>query len=106
MTHKILIIDDEPRWLAYWQAQGVDTVSPQEATTQSTGYQIAIVGSRFLSCIPVLRQNGVAVLVATWQPTTQEAKLAYRAGAVEYLTKSFDLTPAQIMQRGSHNVTR
>jgi len=87
----LLIIDDEPIWLAYCQRQGCDTCATLEEALikiETGQYKLVIVSSRLMAIVPELAQRA-RVEVATGQPTTGEARDAFRAGAEDYFAKDF-----------------
>ncbi|GEM_PF-1629160 len=109
MQKRILIIDDEPRWIEFarrdlneFEVAVAKDTEAAIAELAAAPYDVAIVSSRRLDVLKTIRDRfaGTRVVVATVQPTTQEALTAYRLGAVRYCTKSFGLTDLQVCMRG------
>lgn len=101
MTTRILIIDDEPRWIEFARQDlgGFEIIvatNIEEALAELEADQFALViaSSRRLDVLETIRERYAdkRVVVTTVQPTTQEALSAYRLGAVRYCTKSFGPT--------------
>lgn len=95
---RILIIDDEPRWIEF--AKGaldkfVIEVAPDLETAlaklEDNRYDLIIASSRRLNVLEVIaeRYPDKRRVVATVRPTTREAISAYRLGALDYFAKSF-----------------
>lgn len=98
MRARILIIDDEPRWLDF--AKGdlgkFEIVVAADAKTaidelEADQFDLVIASSRRLDVLEVIAQkySDKRVIVTTVQPTTQEALTVYRLGALRYFAKSF-----------------
>ena len=96
---RILIIDDEPRWIEF--AKGslskfvIDIASDAEsalARLEHASYDLIIASSRRLDVLEVIAKqypDKNNVLVATVRPTSREAISAYRLGALDYFVKTF-----------------
>ena len=95
---RILIIDDEPRWIEF--AKGaLDRFSIEVAQDTETAlakledncYDLIIASSRCLHVLEIVaeRYPDKRMVVATVRPTTREAISAYRLGALDYFAKSF-----------------
>lgn len=98
MKNRILIIDDEPRWIDFAlndlsRFEIVVAHSVEEAITEleADRFDLVIASSRRLDILETIRQRFAdkRVVVMTVQPTTQEALTAYRLGAYRYFPKSF-----------------
>jgi DNA-binding NtrC family response regulator len=98
MKTRILIVDDEPRWLDFakndlGKFEIVVATSIEKAIKELEGdrFDLVIASSRYLHVLEVIskKYSDKRVVVATVQPTTQEALQAYRLGAVRYFPKSF-----------------
>ena len=98
METRILIVDDEPRWLDFAQHdlgkfKIIVATSAEKALKEleADQFDLVIASSRYLNVLEVIAQkySGKRVVVTTVQPTTQEALQAYRLGAVRYFPKSF-----------------
>lgn len=98
MKTRILIIDDEPRWIEFAKSD-LDkfeiVVAPDTkaalAELEVDQFDLVIASSRRLDVLAVIAQkySDKRVVVTTVQPTTQEALAAYRLGAMRYFAKSF-----------------
>jgi DNA-binding NtrC family response regulator len=100
MTRKtrILIIDNEPRWIEFAQQDLVSfeivvAHTDEEARAQLEQDQfdlvIASAGSIEILDLIAAHYSEKTVVVTTVRPSTQEALRAYRSGAVRYFSKSF-----------------
>jgi DNA-binding response OmpR family regulator len=100
MTARILIIDDEPRWINFAKSDlsksdAFEIVVAQDAETalsllEDDQFDLVIVSSRRLDVLETITEKyGKQVVVTTTKPTTQEALAAYRSGAARYFAKSF-----------------
>ncbi|MFN8456326.1 MAG: response regulator [Anaerolineae bacterium] len=99
MLTRILTVDDEPKWLAFTQANldagfEVETASDLATTLaklKSSPYDLIIASSRQLDILKAISADypDRRVVVATGQPTTQEAIKTYRLGALDYFPKDF-----------------
>lgn len=106
MKARILIIDDEPRWLEFARsdlsrfeivvAKDVDTAI---CLLEDDQFDLIIASSRRLDALEVIarRFSDKPVVVTTVQPTTKEALAAYRLGALRYFPKSFG--PEDLLER-------
>ena len=95
---RILIIDDEPRWIDYavsdlreFEIVVADDAEAVIAELEADRIDLVIASSQRLDMLETIRQRYAdkRVVVMTVQPTTQEALTAYRLGAIRYLPKSF-----------------
>ncbi len=97
---RILIIDDEPRWIDFAQKDlgMLDfeiVVAPDTETALAcladNRFDLVIASSRRLDVLEVIAQHYAdkRVVVTTMQPTTQEARAVYRLHALNYFPKSF-----------------
>ena len=98
MKARILIIDDEPRWINFAKDdldkfEIVIAASADEAIAEleADQFDLVIASSRRLDVLEVIAEKYAdkRVVVTTVQPTTQEALAAYRLGALRYFAKSF-----------------
>jgi len=100
MTARVLIIDDEPRWVNFVRDNlgveyEVDIATSFEdalATLRKGGcYDLLIVSSRWLDILEAIAKEypDKLVVVATGQPTTGEAITVYRFGILDYFAKDF-----------------
>jgi len=98
MKTRILIIDDEVRWLNFAMSdlsRFEIVVAPDAETAlaelEANQFDLIIASSRRLDALEVIaeRYSDKRVVVTTVQPTTQEALAAYRLGAMRYFAKSF-----------------
>jgi len=98
MNGRILIIDDEPRWLEFAKHDlgRFEIVVAADAETaidelEADQFDLVIASSRHLDVLEVIAQrfSDKRVIVTTVKPTTQEAITVYRLGAIRYLAKSF-----------------
>ena len=77
---KILVVDTEPRWLSFCQECGLDT-----SEEILPGYGLLILSSRMMS---LTYSTNLPVIIATLQPITREAIVAYRhKNVVDYIAK-------------------
>jgi DNA-binding response OmpR family regulator len=98
MKGRILIIDDEPRWIDFAKhdlnnfeivvARDLETVMVELEADQ---FDLVIASSRRLDILETIRKWFAKwpVVIMTVQPTTQEALTVYRLGAIRYFPKSF-----------------
>ncbi len=99
MRARILIIDDEPRWISFVKSNldkfEID-VAPDKETAltklDASQFDLVIASSRRLDVLEIIRAKYAdrLVVVTTLQPTTHEAASAYRLGAKRYFPKSFN----------------
>jgi len=98
MKTRILIIDDEPRWIEFAKSdlnKFEIVVAPDTkaalAELEADQFDLVIASSRRLDVLEIIAQkySDRRVVVTTVQPTTQEALAAYRLGARRYFAKSF-----------------
>lgn len=82
---KILLVDDEPRWIEFIKSvfNGFVTVAD---SVKDKGYDLVILSSRMTDKIKDIKDD---FIIATGQPTTQEAIKSFRLGAKDYITKDF-----------------
>ena len=98
MKTRILIIDDEPRWIDFVRSDLSKfeiVVAPDTETAlaelEKDRFDLVIASSRRLDALEAIakKHSDKRVVVTTIQPTTQEALTAYRLGALRYFAKSF-----------------
>lgn len=98
MKMRILLIDDEPRWIDFarrdLESFEIVVAKNQEealAELEQDRFHLVIASSRWLGVLEVIREkySDKRVMVATIKPTPREALTAYRSGAVDYIPKSF-----------------
>src|SRR5512135_551268 len=99
MKQRVLIVDDEPRWLEFARRElgtqyDVEVASelPVAVDKICTGqYDLVIVSARRLDTLERIGHECPTqrVIVTTIRQTTQEASRAYRLGAARYFPKSF-----------------
>ena len=98
MKGRILIIDDEPRWLDFavndlgkFEIVVARDVETALAELEADQFDLVIASSRRLDMLETIRKRFAdkRVVIMTVQPTTQEALTAYRLGAIRYFPKSF-----------------
>ena len=98
MKTRILIIDDEPRWIDFAKndLSKFEIVVALDAETalaelEANLFDLVIASSRRLDALEIIakRYSDKRVVVTTVQPTTHEALAAYRLGALRYFAKSF-----------------
>jgi DNA-binding response OmpR family regulator len=106
MKIRILVIDDEPRWVEFAKndlSKFEIIVAPDKKTAlaelEANQFELVIASSRRLDILEIIRKKYAdkRVVVATVRPTTNEALAAYRLGAVRYIPKSFD--PRDLFER-------
>jgi len=96
---RILIIDDEPRWLDFTKdnlgtAFEIEVATDLEtalAKLKENNYDLIIASSRWLDVLQAISLDypEERVVVATGQPTTREAITVYRFGVLDYFAKDF-----------------
>ncbi len=98
MKARILIIDDEPRWINFarnalntFEVVVAADIEKAVAELEAGQFDLVIASSLRLEILEIIRQKfpDKRVVVTTVQPTTQEALAAYRMGAIRYFPKSF-----------------
>lgn len=99
MIARILIIDDEPRWINFARDNLGTTFEVEVATDleealaklKKDRYDLIIASSRRLDALEAIGKEfpEKRVVVATGQPTTREAISIYRLGALDYFAKDF-----------------
>lgn len=107
MTRRILIIDDEPRWLEFAQRDLVGryevAVAKDVAVAleklRAADYDLVIASTRRLDVVEKIRREyaNKPIMVMTIRPTTQEATQVYGLGATRYVSKSFG--PSDLYRR-------
>lgn len=99
MKVRILIIDNEPRWLKFVKSDlniFEIVVAPNTkkalAKLKRDKFDLVIASSKNLEILETIskKYSDKRVVVTTVQPTTREARDAYRLGAVRYFPKSFN----------------
>jgi DNA-binding NtrC family response regulator len=98
MKIRILIIDNEPRWIEFakkdldiFEIVVAKTAKDAFAELEKDMFDLVIASSRNLKILEVIAEkySDKRVVVTTIQPSTEEALQAYRLGAVRYFPKSF-----------------
>ena len=98
MKTRILIIDNEPRWIEFAKSDlcNFEIVVARDTDTalaelEADQFDLVIASSRRLDVLEIIAEkySDKQVVVTTVQPTTQEALTAYRLGARRYFAKSF-----------------
>ncbi|MBE2224643.1 MAG: response regulator [Anaerolineae bacterium] len=98
MKLRILLIDDEPRWIEFarrdlesFEIVVATSQEEAEAELEKDRFTLVIASSRWLSVLELIRDKYAdkQVMVTTIKPTPEEALNAYRRGAVDYIPKSF-----------------
>ena len=96
---KILIIDNEPRWIEFTKENLVNfeisVVSSAEEALHafaSNHFDLVIASSLQLQALETIKQQygGQTVFVATTNPNRKEERQAYLLGAKRYISKKFD----------------
>lgn len=99
MKVRILIIDNEPRWLDFVKNdlhKFEIVVAPDTKTAlaelKKDKFDLVIASSKNLEILETISEkySDKRVVVTTVQPSTREARDAYRLGAVRYFSKSFN----------------
>ena len=99
MKLNILIIDDEPRWINFTKKNpemfNIVAVSDVETAMKELAmgqFDLVIASARHLDTLKMIHERYVdkPMVVTTVEPTSQEARQAYRLGARRYFAKSFD----------------
>ncbi len=96
---RILIIDDEPRWLDFakddlgviFEVEVAANLETALTKLKKNHYALIIASSRQLDILETIRKGypDKRIIVATGQPTTREAINMYRLGALDYFPKDF-----------------
>ncbi|RPJ27450.1 MAG: response regulator [Chloroflexi bacterium] len=98
MKVRILIIDNEPRWLDFVKSdlhKFEIVVAPDTKTAlaelKKDKFDLVIASSSNLEVLKTISEkySSKRVVVTTVRPSTQEARDAYRLGALRYFPKSF-----------------
>jgi DNA-binding NtrC family response regulator len=98
MKIRILIIDNEPRWLEFAQKDlnifeivVACTIKDALKELEQDMFDLVIASSRNIKILEVISEkySDKRVAVTTIKPSTEEALQAYRLGAVRYFPKSF-----------------
>ena len=98
MSIRILIIDNEPRWINFARSDlgGFEIVVAPDIDTaikelEQDQFDLVIASSGYLATLEDISKRFAdkQVVVTTVKPSTQEALDAYRKGAKRYITKSF-----------------
>jgi DNA-binding response OmpR family regulator len=98
MNVRILIIDNEPRWINFARSDlgGFEIVVAPDINTalkelEDDQFDLVIASSGYLAILEDISKkfSDKQVVVTTVKPNTQEALDAYRKGAKRYITKSF-----------------
>lgn len=95
---RILIVDNEPRWIKFAQQDLVPfevvvahTNEEARVELEQDQFDLVIASAGNLAILDLIAANysEKTLVVTTLQPSTQEALRAYRSGAVRYFPKSF-----------------
>lgn len=95
---RILIIDSEPRWVEFAKRDlGIFEIvvarTEEEAIVELEGdqFDLVIASAASLEILKIISEkySEKKIVVATVQPTMQEALQAYRLGSLRYFPKSF-----------------
>ncbi len=98
MKTRVLIIDDEPRWIDFVKHDlSKSEITVARDASEALKYlarvkpDLVIVSSRRLDVLRIIKEKYALkrVVVSTIKPSTQEALTAYRLGALRYFPKSF-----------------
>jgi DNA-binding response OmpR family regulator len=97
MKKRILIIDNEPRWIDFVKddLSRFEIVIAHDANNalkelENGKFDLVIASSRHLDVLEsIAKKYDKRFIVATINPNTQEALHAYRLGAARYISKSF-----------------
>ncbi len=99
MKTRILIVDNESRWIEFAQNdlqttfEVVVAATTREAASQleDDNFDLVIVNARNTEVLELLskRFSEKRMVVTTVQPSVEEAIQAYRFGAADYFPKSF-----------------
>ena len=99
MKARILIIDDEPKWMQFardnlgmaFEVEVAADLATALAKLKENRYDLIIASSRRLDVLEAIRRAypEKRMVVATGQPTTREAINMYRLGALDYFAKDF-----------------
>ena len=99
MSTRILIVDNEPRWISF-VINALETYDIVVASDmmgalkelEDDHFELVIASSRCLDILEIIQErfSNKQVIVTTIHPTTQEALDAFRKGAARYFTKSFN----------------
>ncbi len=99
MATRILIIDNEPKWIDFAR-DNLGMIFEVEVATDLVSalvklkeerYELIIANSRYLDVLKMINEKypEKRVVVATGQPNTREAINAYRLGVFDYFAKDF-----------------
>lgn len=98
MSARILIIDDEPRWIEFTTklGNGFKIEVAQDLKTalsklDRNAYDLVIASARCTDILTAInkRHPETRIAIATGQPTTREAITMYRLGVYDYFAKDF-----------------
>ena len=98
MKVRILIIDNEPRWLEFvksdlrkFEIVVAPDVKTALAELRKDKFELVIASSNNLEVLETIskKYSSKRVVVTTVRPSTKEARDAYRLGAIRYFPKSF-----------------
>jgi DNA-binding NtrC family response regulator len=108
MKIRMLIIDNEPRWLDFVKnelhtfeivvAPDIETALKELGKDQ---FELVVASSNNLEVLETISQkySDKSLVVTTIQPNTREARDVYRLGAIRYFPKSF--TPKDLSKHVS-----
>ena len=98
MKTRILIIDNEPRWIDFvkddlsrFEIVVAPNIQVALKELENGHFDLVIASSRHLDALETISKihSGKRFIVTTINPNTQEALHAYRLGASRYISKSF-----------------
>lgn len=98
MKVRILIIDNEPRWLDFvkndlhkFEIVVAPDIQTALAELKKDNFELVIASSNNLEILETISKeySDKRVVVTTVRPSTREARDAYRLGALRYFPKSF-----------------
>lgn len=98
MKVRILIIDNEPRWLDFvkndlhkFEIVVAPDIKTALAELKKDNFELVIASSNNLEILETISKeySDKRVVVTTVRPSTREARDAYRLGALRYFPKSF-----------------
>lgn len=97
--HRLLIIDDDPRWIQFAKADLGEAFEVSVATDlenvltrlRQNQHDLIIVSSRRMDLVEIIHNQfpQKRIVVATGQETVGEAINAYRLGVFDYFAKDF-----------------
>lgn len=110
MATRILVIDDEPKWIKFAQCDlgskfEVDVATDLETVIRKlkhNRYDLIVASARYEAILKLMSEQypHKPVIVATGQPTSGEAIKMYRLGVLDYFVKDFrpDIVSDKILE--------